>query len=234
VTARPAFDDYLAGWSQLHGGYQPTGLVRGYLRVVYAVVRPFHRLPPDVLTAVGLLVALAALVPAGFGGRWGVLAAAAVVVSALADSLDGAVAVLAGRATRWGAVLDSVTDRVADLAYVGVLWLLGSPGWVCAAAGAALFLLEYARARSDASGMDEVGVITVGERPTRVVVVTTCALCGALIDPVWYGLGAAAVAGLSLVGLGQLLIAVRRRLRLRPTRPTPPRSTPPRSTPPRS
>jgi phosphatidylglycerophosphate synthase len=168
--------------------------------------------PPDALTAAGLLVALAALVPAWLGGRWATLAAAVVLVSAAADSLDGAVAVLAGRETRWGHVLDSVADRVADVAYLAVFWLLGAPGWICALAGAALFLLEYARARANAAGMDDVGVVTVGERPTRVVVTAVFALCGGLIDPIWHGLGAVVIAALALVGLAQLLVAVRRRL----------------------
>jgi phosphatidylglycerophosphate synthase len=184
--------------------------VRGYLRLVYAAARSVRGVPPDLLTAAGLIVALAALVPAWLGGGWAALAAAAVVVSALADSLDGAVAVLSGRATRWGAVIDSVSDRVADLAYLGVLWLLGAAGWRCALAGAALFLLEYARARATAVGMEAVGVITVGERPARIAVVSAFVVCGALVDPVWYDLGAIATAALSFVGLSQLLVVVRR------------------------
>jgi CDP-diacylglycerol--glycerol-3-phosphate 3-phosphatidyltransferase len=190
--------------------------VRGYLRLVHTAARPFRGVPPNGLTAAGLLVALAALVPAWLGGGWAVLAAAAVVVSALADSLDGAVAVLSGRATRWGAVLDSVSDRVADLAYLGVLWLLGAAGWPCAIAGVALFLLEYARARATAAGMEDVGVITVGERPTRIAVVSAFVVCGALVAPVWYDTGAIVTAALSLVGLGQLLVVVRHRLHGRP------------------
>jgi CDP-diacylglycerol--glycerol-3-phosphate 3-phosphatidyltransferase len=215
----PAFDAFLAGWTGLHGGYRPMGLVRGYLRVIYAAAQPLRGFPPDVLTGAGLLIALTALLPARLGGAWAVLAALLVAASGLADSLDGAVAVLAGRATRWGYVLDSVADRAGDLAHIGVLWLLGAPGWLCATAGAALFLLEYTRARAIAAGMEEVGVVTMGERPTRIVVGTVFLLCGAAVDPVWYDLGTAAIAGLSLLGLGQLFVAVRRRLRPGPPGP---------------
>ena len=42
------------------------------------------------------------------------LAALLVGASGLLDNLDGAVAVLSGRTSRWGFVLDSGCDRLAD------------------------------------------------------------------------------------------------------------------------
>ena len=38
-----------------------------------------------------------------------------VFVSGIVDNLDRAVAVMSGRTTRWGYVLDSVVDRIADV-----------------------------------------------------------------------------------------------------------------------
>jgi hypothetical protein len=59
-----------------------------------------------------------------------------------------------------------------------------------------------------------VGVITVWERPTRVIVTAAFLLCaGVFADDVWALLGAAAWVGLGVIGLGQLLIVVRRTLR---------------------
>lgn len=207
------FAGYLAGWSALHGGYAPRGVVLGYLRVVHALARPFLRLPPDAVTALGLAAALAVLWPAAAGGRWALLAALAVLASALADGLDGAVAVLTGRASRWGAVLDSVADRVADLAYLGAFWLLGADARWCVAAAIGLFLLEYARARAAASGLADIAVVTVGERGVRIAVAVAFLLCGGWLGPVWFDLGAAAIAGVSSAGLAQFLLVARRRLR---------------------
>ena len=48
------------------------------------------------------------------------------MLAGLLDNVDGAVAVLTGRATAWGAVLDAVADRVGDLALVGALLLAGA------------------------------------------------------------------------------------------------------------
>jgi phosphatidylglycerophosphate synthase len=220
LTARvvPGPADYLDRWSRLHGGAAATGLVGWWLRFTYRLAVPLARLGvgPDAVTALGLLVAVAVLVPASAGGRWPLLGVLLVVVSGVLDNLDGAVAVLTDRTTRWGFVLDSLCDRVADAAYAAALALAGGP-WVLAVAGAALaWLHEYARARAAVAGMPEIGVVTVSERPTRVVV-TAMFLLGAGLYPAsaqaWASAGTAAWATLGLVGLVQLLVVVRRRLR---------------------
>jgi CDP-diacylglycerol--glycerol-3-phosphate 3-phosphatidyltransferase len=112
-------------------------------------------------------------------------------------------------------VLDSLADRLSDGAYVLALWLLGAPGPVCVAGGALMVLQEYARARAGNAGMGEVGVVTVWERPTRVILTAFLLLaCG--LFPSRAGLvatlGAIAWIGLGAVGLTQLLVAVHRRL----------------------
>jgi CDP-diacylglycerol--glycerol-3-phosphate 3-phosphatidyltransferase len=89
------------------------------------------RLAPDALSVLGLLVSLSVVPLAAAGGRWALAAAVLVALGGMLDGLDGAVAVLTDRATRWGFVLDSVCDRVSDAAYVVALWLLGAPGWAC-------------------------------------------------------------------------------------------------------
>jgi phosphatidylglycerophosphate synthase len=211
-------DAYLDGWADLHGGYDPRGnvLVRSWLTLTYAVARPLaaRRVPPDLVTTLGVLVSAAAVGVAAAGGRWLLLSAVVIVASGLLDGVDGAVAVLTGRVTRWGFVLDSVADRLSDLGYLLALWLAGAPGPLCAAGGALMLLQEYLRARAGAAGMSEIGVVTVSERPTRVIVTAAFLLgAGLLRDDVWASLGAAAWVGLGVVGLGQLLPVVRRRLR---------------------
>lgn len=210
-------DGYLARWAELHGGYDPrsNGLVRTWLSWTYVIARPLSRTgaPPDVVTLLGLVASGGAAALAAGGSGWWLLAAAVVVVgSALADSLDGAVAVLTDRATRWGAVLDGVADRCSDLGYLVALWLAGADAWACVVGGALMLLQEYARARAGAAGMAEVGVLTVWERPTRVIVTATFLASAALLGDPWPTLGALAWVGLGVVGLVQLLVVVRRRL----------------------
>jgi len=208
---------YFAGWASLHGGYDPrsNALVRVWLTWTYALAKPLAatRVPPDLVTVLGLAVSGAAAALASGGEDWWLLAAGLVVVAAgLVDNLDGAVAVLTDRATRWGAVLDSVVDRCSDLLFLSALWLAGAEPWVCVAGAALMLLQEYARARAGASGMAEVGVVTVWERPTRVIVTAAFLGSAALLGDPWSTLGAAAWLALGVVGLVQVLVVVRRRL----------------------
>jgi CDP-diacylglycerol--glycerol-3-phosphate 3-phosphatidyltransferase len=206
---------YLDQWSQLHGGARPAGVVGGWLRVVHAVALPLARLrvPPDVVTLLGLAVACCAPWLAGRGSAGLVAAALVVFHSGLVDSLDGAVAVMTGRVTRWGAVLDAVADRLSDAVFVAALWAAGAPAEVCVAAVAVAWLHEYLRARAQAAGMGEVGTLTVSERPTRVIVVGMFLLATAARpgEP-WPAIGAWALVGVGLVGLVQLVVVVRRTL----------------------
>jgi CDP-diacylglycerol--glycerol-3-phosphate 3-phosphatidyltransferase len=60
--------------------------------------------------------------------------------------------------------------------------------------------------------MTEVGVVTVWERPTRVIVTSAFLASAAVLGDPWATLGGAAWVGLGTVGLVQLLLVVRRRL----------------------
>ncbi len=113
---------------------------------------------PDAVTVVGtvgVVVTAFALWPAGRLelGAWLLFG------FAMFDSLDGTVARLSGRSTRWGAFLDSTLDRVADASIFGALaiWfhLQGDTvGLVLAVlvvgAGA---LVPYARAKAESMGV---------------------------------------------------------------------------------
>jgi phosphatidylglycerophosphate synthase len=210
---------YFDRWTELHGGYDPRSsrLTRAWLTLAYTLARPLARrgLPPDLVTGLGALVAGVAVYLAWLGEGWVIAAAVVVAMSGVADNLDGAVAVMTGRTTRWGFVLDSIVDRVSDALYLVALWLVGAPAWVCVLAGGLMGLQEYARARAGNAGMTEIGVVTIWERPTRVIV-TAMFLLGAGIysdsAASWAAAGAVAWAALGLVGLVQLLVVVRRRL----------------------
>jgi CDP-diacylglycerol--glycerol-3-phosphate 3-phosphatidyltransferase len=211
---------YFDRWAALHGGYDPRGstLTRLWLTLAHTLARPLAalRVPPDLVTVAGALVSALAVWPAWLGGRWVLLAAVVVALSGVVDNLDGAVAVMTGRTTRWGFVLDSVVDRVSDVLYLLALWVVGAPGWLVVLGGTLMGLQEYTRARAGNAGMSEIGVVTVSERPTRVIM-TAMFLLGAGIyvaaAPTWALAGALAWCVASAVGFGQLMVVVRRRLR---------------------
>ncbi|KQX64413.1 CDP-alcohol phosphatidyltransferase family protein [Angustibacter sp. Root456] len=217
VVTLPSLGEYLAGWERLHGtDPRASRLVHGWLRASYLLARPLagRGVSPNAVTAVGVVVAAAVVPLALAGGRWPLLAAPVVVVSGVVDNLDGAVAVLTGRTSRWGALADALADRVSDAVYVVALWLLGAPGWLAVVAGALAMLHEYARARAGGLGLPDAAVITVAERPTRVVGATMFLLAAGVYpgSVAWPTAGAVFGAVVGATGLLQLLPTLRRRL----------------------
>jgi phosphatidylglycerophosphate synthase len=212
-------DEYFDRWSRTHGNYNPSNgsrFVRGWLVGTYAFSKPLValRVPPDVITILGGLLSGCVALIAWAGDRWLIAAGVLCALSGILDSLDGAVAVMSDRATNYGYVLDSLVDRISDCLYVLALWLAGADDWLCIALLILTMLHEYIRARAVAAGMAEVGVVTVAERPTRVIV-TALALLVAGIDPThsWAQFGAFVWIVLATIGLLQLVIVVFTRLR---------------------
>ncbi|MGY1841735.1 MULTISPECIES: CDP-alcohol phosphatidyltransferase family protein [unclassified Modestobacter] len=222
-------EEYLIAWSRWHGGTDPAAsrLVRGWLTLAYTLAVPLARVSPLVATALGLVVAGAAVPAAAAGGLWLVAAGLLVGLSGLLDSLDGALAIAGGRASRRGFVLDSVVDRLTEVAYALALWAAGAPGWLAVAFGALCWLPDYLRARAGQAGVSETGAISVWERPTRVAmsgmtlggagvvaaVVSPALVSPALVSPaVVVGIGTGVGCLLGAVGTGQLGVQLRRAL----------------------
>ena len=169
---------------------------------------------PDVVTIVGTFgVCFGAL---AFYPRheffWGSIV---VAVFALSDTLDGVMARLSDRSTRWGAYLDSTLDRVADSAIFGglVLWYSGDGGtpYLAALALACLILgsvVSYAKARAEGLGMT--ANVGIAERAERLVVV--------LIATGLVGLGVPEgllAVVLALLALASLITVIQRMLEVR-------------------
>jgi CDP-diacylglycerol--glycerol-3-phosphate 3-phosphatidyltransferase len=216
-------------WSRTHGGVDPDGSrwISGWLSIVHRLTRRLagRGIDPGVVTAAGLLVS--ALVPllAWLGDAWPLAATACVVLAGVLDGVDGALARWDGTASRWGGVLDDLTDRCSDLLMIGALALLGAPVAMCVAAGVLTLLLESARASARAAGLSGIGVLTVWERPSRLIVAAfATGLCGIVAGAAHEiaTAGAAIAVVLAAVGLGQLLVALRRLLRVPDVTPDPP------------
>lgn len=212
---RGAGSDGLEGWAALHGGIRPSALVRTWLHGVQriAAIGPVSLVPPDVISAVGVLTAAGALVAAPAGGPWSAVAALLVVLTGVLDGLDGAVALHTGRARPLGAVVDAMADRMGDLLLVGTLVVLGAPAPWCAAAAVLVLMHEYLRARAGAAGMPGPGAVTVAERPTRLVLVALACLGHALWPagtpgPGWGWATVSAVAWVAVGAVGIVHLAV--------------------------
>jgi phosphatidylglycerophosphate synthase len=176
------------------------GLVSRYLN--RPLSRPAARLlahtpvTPNQVTLASLLVA--------FGGGWllvgghNVWAGVAIHVSSVVDGVDGDLARLTGRASRFGAIFDAVLDRYADAAIFGGMgwwayrhesWPAALPIGLLALTGA--FAISYSRARAEASAGVKLGgeFIGLASRDVRLLI----AAAGCILGVVYWTLVAIAL-----------------------------------------
>jgi phosphatidylglycerophosphate synthase len=171
--------DYRRRWQELHRApdVDPTrGSLAVYTAAMHRLAVPFarRRVHPNAVSMLAVLLGVGVPVAASRGARWPLAAAVLCICSGLADGVDGAVAAMTDTATRNGAVIDSVGDRVCDLCLVGAMAVLGGQRTLAVAVGAAVMGLEYTRARAGAVGLEEVGAVTIAERPTRLIAAALC------------------------------------------------------------
>jgi CDP-diacylglycerol--glycerol-3-phosphate 3-phosphatidyltransferase len=135
------------------------------------------RLSPDAVTIVGTVGVVGGAF--GFFTR-GVFFLGTVVVTlfVFSDLVDGLIARARGTSSRWGAFLDSTSDRFGDGAVFGsmALWYAGDGGSLplCGAAVGCLVLgsiTSYVKARAESLGFRcDVGIAERGERLLTVLV----------------------------------------------------------------
>ncbi len=140
----------------------------------------------DVLTAVGLVISLAAAVVIGAGHLiWGVVG---IALAGLFDLLDGTVARRTGQASPRGSFFDSVADRVSDAAlFGGVAWYLGrtSPHLpvLAFAVAASSMVISYERAKAESLGLQAKGGLM--ERAERFVLLGVALAFNIIVPVLW-------------------------------------------------
>ncbi|MFJ6096811.1 CDP-alcohol phosphatidyltransferase family protein [Williamsia muralis] len=226
---RPVFsrEEAYAGWSRLHGGIDPRSSmwISGWVRIAHICATPLVRagVSPSTVTVAGVAVMAAVPLIASAGAAWPMVAMLVILVGAVLDGVDGAIAVRAGKASRWGRVLDPFADRCSDLLLILTLVVLGAPVWLGISLALLTLLLESVRAHAQATGMEGPGVLTWWERPSRVIVASFATATSAIewgvrrsgIDvlPALDGVTLVTIYAiiatvLAVAGLAQLLLAV--------------------------
>ena len=168
---------------------------------------------PSTLTVLALPTAGAAAYLLGVGQLWG--GGLVLLGSSAFDMLDGALARATGRVSRYGALLDSVVDRVSEtIVLLGLLvFFLGESSTEGAVlvylALSSSAMVSYLRSRAEGLGIEcRVGVMT---RPERVLVLSIGLVLGHWwLVAVLVALGT--IAGLSIATAGQRLFHIRREL----------------------
>jgi len=141
---------------------------------------------PDHLTILGILFAIAAAFSIAQGALRGGLIL--VILAALPDMLDGALAKAAGSASQRGAFFDSVVDRVTDsLLFGGVAWFFASEksphlALLPMAIMGVSSLISYERAKAESLGLYAKGGLM--ERAERIIVLCVGLLFDSLLAPI--------------------------------------------------
>ena len=132
--------------------------------LAYRITRPVVGLlartsiTPNTLTLIGFLFAVAAAVIIYLGHPFA--GGLVVLFAGLFDMLDGALARMSNRTTRFGGVLDSTLDRLSEavlLLAVMALFITNGAGGYAVLAGASLvgsFMVSYIRARGEVIGLE--------------------------------------------------------------------------------
>lgn len=138
------------------------------------------RVTPNQLTLMGLAIAggVAYLLSQG----WFLASGLLLLASGFFDLLDGALARRTGQATPFGAVLDSVADRIGEAAvFLGLLLFYQrqdnlSAVVLCYAALVTSFMVSYARARAEGAGVQ--GAVGFAGRAERILILSTALIVG--------------------------------------------------------
>ncbi|GAB3229121.1 phosphatidylinositol phosphate synthase [Glycomyces halotolerans] len=186
----------------------------GLRRYVDAVAKILVRIgvSANAVTIAGTTVVVAAAVLLLSQGR--LLAGLIVVaVAVLTDMFDGAIARIKGSPSRFGALLDSTCDRIADGAVFAGLayWLLAEERFLaCALALVVLVtsqVVSYVKARCE--GLGEKCDVGIAERPERLIIAGAAALAEVVGVPYSLEVGMAVLAVLTSITVVQRLVHAR-------------------------
>ena len=160
--------EFFASWSAAHGGAEVAGIVRAWLTISYWCTRPLVilRISPNFLSLLSIVSAIAFLLM--IESNWTILF---LVISLLFDGIDGTVAILTKKSSRFGAIVDAVADRIVEAIWAYGFYLLGAPWQIVLTAWTAAFIQEYLRARAGGLGVSEVIKVTWAERPIRATLI---------------------------------------------------------------
>jgi CDP-diacylglycerol---glycerol-3-phosphate 3-phosphatidyltransferase len=169
---------------------------------------------PDLVTVLGTVgVVLAALICFPQGWLWqGVLV---VTVFVLSDMLDGQMAKVSGKASAWGAFLDSTSDRLGDAAVFGGVLLYftyqrDSTLWAAVALAGLVFgqWTSYVKARAESLGFTCSGGLAA--RADRLVIILAGTLVAGLGVPYVLEVAVSLLAVASMITVFQRIAQVRR------------------------
>ncbi|TAK23213.1 MAG: CDP-alcohol phosphatidyltransferase family protein [Nitrosarchaeum sp.] len=136
-------------------------------------------LSPNFWTVVGFVFAIISALVYGLGLEFGlIIGGILLLVSGFFDMIDGQVARVTGKTSQKGSYLDSMFDKIAEVAiFLGLLVGGYAEPYLVMLAITLSLLVSYARAKSDALNIKLQGV-GIGERAERLLVIAIIGIIG--------------------------------------------------------
>jgi CDP-diacylglycerol---glycerol-3-phosphate 3-phosphatidyltransferase len=142
---------------------------------------------PNVLTLIGVLINVLAAFALALDLF--ITAGVIMIIANIFDFIDGKVAHITGKQSRFGAFWDSTLDRFSDLAlFTGLIWLyaeLGRNGYVLIATLALIFTILTSYTRARAESLIEKCKVGFMERPERIVLFMIGAFTDRMAAVLW-------------------------------------------------
>ncbi|MCD6188945.1 MAG: CDP-alcohol phosphatidyltransferase family protein [Thermococcus sp.] len=145
-------------------------------RYLESLVKPLVRLgiTPNQLTFLGLLISLLGAYFLAQGSQR--IAALILLFGSLLDALDGALARLTEKTSRFGAFLDSTFDRISDGAiFFGIAYGSLAKWEIAVIALMGSYLVSYERCRAELAGSGTLA-IGIAERAERLLIIIITAI----------------------------------------------------------
>lgn len=173
-----------------------------------APIAKFFPVNPNIITVIGMIITSLSgfIIPINL--FWGGIF---ILLGGAFDLIDGIIARVNGRTTKFGALLDSTLDRIADgFIFLGIGWHFFNINdinafilnLICMIAS---FLISYVRARAEGLGVScNIGII---ERPERLIIIAF----GCLSNLLFYVIIALTI--LSWITVAQRILHVKKKLK---------------------
>jgi len=169
----------------------PQNLQDSFIKLLSPLVKLFIKwgLGPNSFTVAGVIIT--SIGAAAFLMGFIRLAGLFILLGGLCDTIDGLLARTTGKASRFGALLDSTVDRYAELImFLGIAAYFFYIDDYVTAAGTFLalggsFMVSYSRARAESLGLEaKIGIM---QRPERIVLIGLGAIIhmNAFIFAIW-------------------------------------------------
>lgn len=164
---------------------------------------------PNIVTVISPFVALIAAY--GFANKLLILGCVAILLSGFLDVMDGAIARYHGKASKFGAFLDSTVDRFADtIIYIGIIFGGYCDWFVGILAIHSAICVSYVRARAESQGAE--CNIGIAERAVRLIILMIGAFVGYFAGDIYFTYIIYILVILSYFTVVQRILHVRRQL----------------------